>query len=310
MAAKTTTIKKDIIPYSAGVVILTPLNANGKPDRRRSVATGYDFLTSTQTSVSFNSESLANGNGQDKNYPLDATYTVTVITNVYNPVFHGVVTNRIETLPDTVLLPTEINHYLPETVPEGGSLSITFGEDGDYRAVPAADEDGDYNFVVEDSYGNVLTRLDTPENGAYAFDPDTKTLTFSEDYVGAKIRVIYNYADTKAIRYDSNPILSNPEYMIEIFGTSQSASGSDGAYKVVTILRRATASGDVTDQMTQKSKSAPITYTFTSAPVPPGVSVYSQILSPVADPNADTDTAVGEIKNIVNGCDDKFTVKP
>lgn len=309
MAAKTTTVRKDIIPYRAGCVILTPLDANKKPDYSRSVATGWDFLTSTQTSVTRNAEDLANGNGQDKSYPLDEVYTVTVVTNVYNPVFHGVVTGRIETLPDKTLVPTEISHSLPDTLGEGDNLTITFGESGDYPTVPAPDAEGKYSFVVEDSYGNVLTMLDTPEKGAYSFDPDTKTLSFSEDYKGALIRVIYYYEDANTIRYDSNPIIQEPEYLIQMYGQSQSASTGD-TYKVVTILQRATASGDITDQTTQKSKSAPITYTFTSAPVPAGTSVYSQIFTPTVDPNVSTASGVSEMKNIVNGCDDKFTSRP
>lgn len=305
MAAKTTTVRKDIIPYRAGVVILTPLDANKKPDYSKSVATEYDFLTSTQTSVTRESETLANGNGQDKDYTTSETYTVTVIGNTYNPIFHAVVTGRIETLPTKTLVPTEINYNLPATVPESGSLGISFGADGDFTTKPAADDDGNYNFIVEDSYGNVLVRRDTPEHGAYSYDTDTSTLEFSNDYTAALIRVIYWYEDTDSIQYASNPILQQPEYQVQIFGLSQSASTGD-TYKVITTLKRATATGDVTDQMTQKSKSAPITYTFSSTPVPEGVSVYTQILTPVS--SSDGSGAGGD--NVVNGGDDNFTTTP
>lgn len=299
--AKSTTVRKDIIPYRAGVVILTPLDANKKPGPY-SVATEYDFLTSTQTSITRNYETLANGNGQDKDYITDETYTLTVIGNTYNPVFHGTVTGRLETLPDKTLIPTEINHNLSSTVEEGETLGITFGTDGDYTTLPAADSEGNVNFIVEDSYGNTLVRLDKPEHGAYSYDADSKTLQFSDDYAGALIRVIYWYEDTNSIQYSSNPIIQQPEYRIEVFGQSQSASTGD-TYEVVTILERATASGDVTDQMTQKSKSAPITYTFTSTPVPPGVSVYKQKLTPISG----SGTGESGMDNIVNGIDDKFT---
>lgn len=98
--AKTTTVRKDLIPYRAGVVVVTPLDANKRPDYTKSVATEYDFLTSTQTSVTRTTETLANGNGSDKEYITDETYNLAVVGNTFNPVFHGVVTGRIETLPE------------------------------------------------------------------------------------------------------------------------------------------------------------------------------------------------------------------
>lgn len=300
--AKTTTVRKDLIPYEAGVVVLTPLDENKRPQYEKSVATGYDFLTSTQTSVSHTTETLANGNGQDKDYVTDETYTLTVIGNTYNPVFHATVLNRIETLPEKHLMLTEATWNLPNTVADGTDLEITFGTSGNIAVVPAADEDGNVNFIVEDSYGNNLVRVDAAsklEKGTYFYDADSKALQFSEDYKGAMIRIIYSYEDANAIVYTNDPILKQPEYMVQVFGLSQSASTSD-TYKVVTTLKRATASGDVTDQITQKSKSAPITYTFTSTPVPSGVSVYSQAFAPVTN-GAGGDS--GNV-NVANGVDD------
>lgn len=281
---KTTTVKKDLIPYRAGVVIVAPLDVNKRPDFTKAVRTEPDFLTSSQTSVTSNVETLANGNGQDKEYPLDEAYTVTVTSNTYSPTFHGTLANRVETLPTTVLVPDEFTHTLPLTVEEGDTLGITFGTNGDHNPEPGMDKYGNYNFLIQDSYGNTLVRVDKNnlEKGAYAYDPDTKTLMFSEDYLGALIRVTYWYNDTKAIRYDSNPIVSRPEFYIEMYGLYQSAS--DGVtYKVVTILQRAYVSGDLPDPTSQKSKSAPLTYTLASAPVPVGTSVYSQILTPISE---------------------------
>lgn len=299
MAARTTTVRKDIIPYRAGVVIITPLDENKRPMYTRSVATEYEFLTSTQTSVTRTMETLANGNGQDKDFVTDERYTLTVIGNTMNPVFHGVVTGRIETLPTDELVPTDVTFNLSTTKPTTGSyLEIKFGTGEDFEAIPAANEDGEYNFVVEDSYGNPLVRKDTPVFGAYSYDSDTKALQFSEEYVGAAIRIIYYYKVSNALRYDSNPILQQPEFQIQTFGLVSSASTSE-KYMAITTLKRCTATGDITDQTTQKSKSAPITYTFQSSPVPDGVSVYSQVFAPVAGTAASIDS-------IVNGGDDNF----
>lgn len=311
MAAKTTTVRKDLIPYEAGVVILDPLDENKTPDYTRSVATGFDFLTSTQVSITRTSETLANGNGQDKDYPLDETYTMTVTGNVFNPIFHGVVTGQIETLPTTTLMPNEINYNLPTTSSAGTNVTLMFGKTGPLpnEPEPATDESGEVNFIVEDSYGNVLTRLDTPEFGSYSYDEDTKTLEFSEEYKGALIRVIYNYSVTNAIQYTSNPIIQNPEYQVRIFGIRQSASTGE-TYNFMEKIARATATGDITNQPSQKSKSAPITYTFTSTPVPKGTSVYTSTMAPTIT-TSDADGVA--IKNRVNGCDDNFgttTVSP
>lgn len=311
MAAKTTTVRKDLIPYRAGTVILDPLDANKRPDYTRSVATGFDFLSSTQVSVTRTMETLENGNGQDKEYPLDEVYTVTVTGNTFNPVFHGVVLGQIETLPDKILMPHSLTHNLPTNVAEGGTLGIVFGSTGDVPddPVPAADEDGLYHFVVEDSYGNVLVKMETPEFGGYSYDEDTKTLEFSDEYKGAAIRVLYDYEATNAIHYSSNPIIQNPEYQVRIFGIRQSASTGE-TYNFMEKILRCTATGDITNQTSQKSKSAPITYTFTSSPVPPGVSVYSSAYVP--NTGSGSDSGTGGVQDRVNGGDDKFegTVSP
>lgn len=304
MAAKTTTVRKDLIPYEAGVVILDPLDENKTPDYTRSVATGFDFLTSTQVSITRTTETLENGNGQNKEYPLDETYTMTVTGNVYNPIFHSVVTGQIETLPASTLMPNEISYNLPTTTSAGTNVSLAFGPSGPLKdePVPAADESGEVNFIVEDSYGNVLTRLDDPEFGAYSYDADTKTLEFSEEYKGALIRVIYSYEVTNSIMYTSNPIIQNPEYQVRIFGIRQSASTGE-TYNFMEKIARATATGDISNQPSQKSKSAPITYTFTSTPVPKGTSVYSSTFAPT---NVTADSDGVAIQNRVNGCDDNF----
>lgn len=302
--AKTTTVRKDLIPYRAGTVVLTPLDANMRPDYTRSVATEYTYLASTQTSVTRATETLESGNGSNKEIPTSETYTVTITANAFNPVFHNAAAGRLETLPDTTLMKDEFTFNLPSAPKEeGGFLQITFGKDKDHETEPAADENGDYNFVVEDSYGNPLVRLDTPQFGAYSYDQEANALQFSSEYANAAIRVIYDYADPNALVYKSDPILKISEFRLEIFGITQSAGGGD-TYKVDTILERCSVTGDLSEQPTQVSRSAPMTYTFASTPVPAGVSVYTQKFAPytVGGGGAGTST-----DNIVNGGDDKFT---
>lgn len=300
--AKTTTVTKSLIPYEAGVTIITPLDRNHRPMLERAVATQYNYVASTQTSVTKTTEELENGNGQNKTMVTDETYNFTLNVNALNIVFHNTVAGRIETLPDKVLVLDEFTWFLPDTVPTDGSLQITFGAEGDHKVAPAPQENGDYFFIVEDSYGNPLVRRDTPENGAYSWDPDTKALSFSDDYVGAAIRVIYEYADTKSIRYDSNPILSQPEFQIDVFGITTDAE-TDRKFKVHERLLRASYSGDLSGMPTQKSRAATISYTFASNPVPSGTSVYTAIYTPLDEDSSGADAS---LSNIVNGGDDKF----
>lgn len=277
-AKKIVKIRRDIIPYRAGLVMVTPLDANKKPNYTKSVATEWNFLTSTQTSVSRETEELANGNGSDKEYTNSETYNLTVIGNTFDPDFHAAVTGRVESVPEKALALEQFNFSLPEA--GAGTLQITFGTGKDYEILPAADADGNYNFIIEDSFGNRLMRSTTTSVGTYVYDADNKALQFSNDYAGANIRVLFWYESADALVYNSNPTLQQPEYQIDVYGISMSAE-TDEKYKIMTRILRATISGDVSDQTTQKSKSAPVTYTFKSAPVPEGVSVYSQTYVPL-----------------------------
>lgn len=300
---KTSIIPKDLVPYRSGVTILTPLDVNGRPIPRLAVATSSDFVNSTQVSMSRTTETLENGGGQDQEFVNAETYTLTVNTNVYDPVFHAMATGRKETLPDTTIVRSIFTHFLPTSVKEGDTLGITFGKGADVEKEPAADENGEYNFIVEDSYRNTLVRTDgTLENGTYKYDADTKTLQFSNDYLGASIRVLYYVTATDVLQYDSNPILSNPQFMVEVIGKIQNTKGT-GTYQKYTKLLRATATGDMAGQAEQKSRSAPITYTFTSAPVPEGVSVYTEKLSIVSTTAGGTDDTL----TTPNGVDDEPT---
>lgn len=297
--ARTSTVKDDLIPYSAGVVVLTPLDENWKPDYTQSVATPHNFLQSTQTTSTRTTETLPNGNGQDQDYPTDETFNFTVVSNVYTPVFHNAAAGRIETLPKQILIWNEFTHNLPQANEDSSTLEITFGAGKDREELPSADENGNYNFVVQDGYGNVLVRREQPVFGAYTYDEDTHALQFSAEYANALIRVLYQVESTDSLVYASDPILKQPRYQIETFGISQSAS-SGTTYQVYQKFARATTSGDFPEPPTQKSKSASMTYNFKTTPMPEGVSAYIKVITPLKSGAA----ASG---NVVNGGDDDFS---
>ncbi len=301
--AKTTTVPKNLVPYQAGVTILTPLDANHRPMYDRSVASQFNFISSSQTTVTRTTEDIENGNGNNKTVILDETYNYTLTVNAFNIVFHNTIAGSIETLPAKELVPNEFTWNLPTTVPTDGSLQIMFGaENGPDVPDPVAQADGSYFMIVEDSYGNPLVRRDTPEKGAYSWDPDTKAISFSDDYVGAAIRVIYEYADANTIRYDSNPILSQPEFQIDTYGIKVDAD-TNRKVKVHERILRASYSGDLSNMPSQKSQAMSVSYTFASNPVPSGVSVYTCTYTPLDEDSSGADAS---LSNIVNGGDDKF----
>lgn len=304
MPAKTTTVQKRLIPYRAGAAAVTPLDDNMRPIYTQSVMTEETFIASTQTSVTNEVETIESGNGSNVDVVTSETYTVTVTTNAYNPVFHNMVAGRLEYLPTSTIMKDTFTHNLP-AAPTGEEtyLEITFGAGKDHETEPAPDPDGNYNFVVEDSYGNPLKRMDTPQFGAYSYDVEGKALQFSTEYANAEIRVAYDYNEKNALVYKSDPILKRKLFKIDIFGISRDAVGGT-TYRYETTIERAYLTGDLTEMPTQASANSPMTYTFNSAPVPTGVSVYTQKLAPYMPGG---DGSGDSAANIVNGGDDNFT---
>lgn len=298
MAAKMSPISNQLLPYEAGLVRVTPLDANKQPMYERAVVTPWEYLTSTQWGVSSTTETVANGNGQDGEFITSKSYTLTVNGNVYSPIFHNAVAGMIETFPGSTLMAEQFTH----TLSNDATPKITFGASKDVAKEPAADASGNYHFVVQDNKGNVLTKATNAELGTFVYDADQKEMTFSADYKGMTMTVTYDYADTSAVVYSADPILRNPEFLVETQGLVQDASTGE-TFKVYRALKRAKVSGDLNTQAMQKERSAGLTYTFVSAPVPKGVSPFLEAIAPyVVDDGTDA-TA----DNIVNGCDDNFT---
>lgn len=303
--AKTSVIPNKLLPYRAGIMIVVPIE-NGKPNYDKAVATSERFMNTSQVTMSRTTETMEDGNGGRKEFTNAESYTLTVTGNTYSPVVHNTIAGRIERFPAKQLTPDYQNVTLPSTVEDGADLTISFGADGQIKNLPGADSDGKYNFVVEDSLGNTLVRVDgTPEKGSYKYDADTKSLIFSDDYKGETMRVLYWFEDTTAVTYSSNPIIQNPEFLVQIVGMTQDYD-TGVVSKTVQTLKRATVSGDLANQPTQVSRSAPITYTFVSAPVDKGVSVYEESLTPYSSGDAAGDESANYP---ANGVDDAELVK-
>lgn len=303
---KMSPIGNRILPYEAGITRLTPLDQNKTPMYERAVSTPYSYLASTQVTVSKTTETVENGNGQPGNFVTDQTYTMTIVDNAYSPIFYGVAAGLIETLHTKALMPTQFTYTLAPTVTEDSTLDIVFGTTDNPVAnghVPAPDKNGNFHIIVNDNKGNVLTKATQAQLGTYVYDEDNKTLSFSEDYKGMTLTITFDYEHENVVEYTSDPILKQPEFLVETFGIVVDAE-TDDKYLVYRSLERATLTGDLANQPMQKSRSSSITYTFTSAPVPKGVSIYHEKIALYESAAG----MAGTIKdNIVNGCDDNFT---
>ena len=284
-----TSVMGDYVPYEAGVVIITPLDKNGVPDKSKAVATQRDFLQSPQTSETRTMETLANGHGNDKPIATGAQFKIAVIANVSEPRFHALAANRTITelavgdtanvaRRETTIVPLKVGLTDPYT------YEVAFGTTtaGGVTATPAMDADGDYDIMVQDGFGNFLENggaaVTTLEVGIFEYDSGTKIMSFSADYEEIPLRcVFYEVMPYGGMKIENNEQLSTPMFRVEVFGYAKSAE-SEEVYPRTTIIERATYDGDITDTTTQKSINNPLTYNFTSAPVPKGVKVFKEYI--------------------------------
>ena len=282
-----TSVMGDMIPYEAGVVILTPLDKNGVADKDAQVATKHDFLQSTQTSETRTSEALPNGNGKDKNFVTDSVHKIAVIANFYDPRFHALAADRTLSRLEAAVTANIMRREVTITPLKVGSTApytyeVAFGTTatGAVAQTPAVDADGDYNIMVQDGFGNFLENggaaVTTLETGVFEYDSGTKIMSFSSAYEAIPLRCIfYEVMPYGGMKLASKSVLKTPMFRVEVFGRVKSAANED-VYNRMTVIERATYDGDVTDPMTQKSINNPLTYNFTEAPVPAGVEGYQE----------------------------------
>ena len=270
MAIKT--VKSDLIPMRAGIVRLTPLDANGNPIRTAAITTKRDFVTSTQVTTSRNTETLANGNGQDMEKPLDETFNFALNVNVFDPKFHKTVQGFLLVkegeekpfLNDVTVIPTK----------SAASATYKFEE----TEAPVVTDTDKYYFEIRDTYGNLFESASASGSLAdnqYYYDPDTKTLSFAEKYADVALSCVYYITGAGAEGYKANPVLSTPRYMLEVFAETQSASSGE-IVDYYAYMPRAISTGDLPNVTSQKSITNAITYNFKSAPVPEGVSPFEE----------------------------------
>lgn len=263
-------VRNDLIPLKAGIVRITPLDENGDPKFAEAITTQRNFLTSTQVTTTRTSETLSNGNGSDKDYPTDEKYNLALVTNIFDQKFHNVLAGN-----QAVAEPLPILYDTTVTVPADAEYTVDLTANE-----PVASSDGKIHIEIRDTYGNLLEQADdAAAEGKFKYDSDMKTLTFDASAAGKSFSCVYYVAGTDGEAFESNPILSNPQFMIEVYGEMQSANYG-GTTLLYERMLRATVSGDLPNVTSQKSISAAITYNFASAPVPQGKSAFYQSFTP------------------------------
>lgn len=267
------TVRNDLIPMKAGIVRVTPLDANGNPIYAEAYSTKRDFLTSTQVTTTRTSETLANGNGSDKDFPTDEKYTLALVTNTYDPKFHRVISGDLsEETPAPILYDTTIS-VPPDTTYEVDLTDMP----------PVASDDGKYHIEIRDSYGNAYEQADdAAAENKFKYDDSSKKLTFDVSAAGLNLSCVYYIAGDTGEAYKSNPVLQNPQFQIEIMGETRSADTGESIRYYAKMLR-GVVSGDIPRVTTQKSISNAITYNFASAPVPQGMSAFYDSFTPIAE---------------------------
>lgn len=268
----TKTVRNDLIPAKAGCVRITPYKTDGTLDSANAYTTKRNYLTSTQVTITRTSETLPNGNGSDKDYPTDEKYNLAVVTQTFDPKFHNMISGSliVET-PEPILYDTSVTVPAEETY----DVNLTDNE-------PVAAH-GEAKPVIEvrDVYGNLLTATNSVvAEGQYKYDPDTKKISFDASAAGKTFSLVYYKAGTNGEAYQANPILKNPEFMIEVFAETQSAeSGETILYNAR--ITRGVVSGDIPHVMSQKSINNAITYNFSSAPVAQGQTAFYDSFTPI-----------------------------
>lgn len=266
------TVRNDLIPMKAGVVRITPLDANGNPLYDQTYTTKRDYLTSTQVTTTRTSETLANGNGSDKDFPTDEKYNLALVTNTYDPKFHRILSGDLVADPEPVLFDTTVS------VPPADTYEVDLTD-----IPPVASADGKFHIEIRDSYGNAFTQADATVESEYQFKytDSTHKLTFHESAAGLNLSCVYYIAGTDGEGYKSNPTLQNPQFQIEIMGETRSADTGETIRYYAKMLR-GVVSGDIPRVTTQKSVTSAITYNFASSPVPQGMSAFYDSFTPIA----------------------------
>lgn len=262
------TLFRDMIPYRAGIVRITPLDSNFNPVYENSYTTARDFLTSTQRSTSLSYSTLYNSNGDGYDYITQRRENLTLTTQIFDPRFDAIISGK-KLVKSTVQSIKDIEIVLP-----AGSTYYAFLDETYY---PVESPDGSVHLEIRDASGTKYNKTNAnPDSAQYVYMPQTHTIEFSKEDYDRILSCVYYVNVESQEAYNPNPLLDNDVFMVEAYGEMQSAS--NGQKQVCyTCIKRATMSGELTGVTRQKSISNQISYTFVSAPIRRGDSVCTEL---------------------------------
>lgn len=251
------TLFRDMIPYRAGIVRITPLDSNFEPIYDKAYTTARDFLTSTQRSTSYSYETFYTSNGDASDYITQRRENITLTTQIYDPRFDALVSGK-ESSGNVIQSIKDI-----EIVLSAGSSRYIFTDPNFY---PVASSDGKVHLEIRDSAGNKYTETNaSPSVGQYKYNSVSHIIEFSENEDVRDFYCVYYVNVPNQESYNDSTILKNQIFMLEVYGEMQSASNGS-KQTCYTCIKRASISNELTGITRQKSISNAITYTFSSAP--------------------------------------------
>lgn len=253
------TVYRDMIPYRAGIVRITPLDDNLSPIHSQVYTTQRDFLTSTKRSTTFSYDTSYNVNGEPSDYITNRRENLELTTQIFDPRFDALVGNK-----------TSISYDVPRLVditivlePGVSSYTLPSNERSPYDldTIEIRDASG---------YGLRLNQAVTNEDDFYYYE-DYRQFVFYPSDSYRIFHCIYHCYESSQESYASNSVLKNTVFMVEAFGEMYVASNGNkqGYY---TVLPRATLNGELTGGTRQKGIDAQITYSFSSTQVKRGTS--------------------------------------
>lgn len=252
------TLFKDLIPYRAGAVKLTPLDNDYNPIYSESYTTSRDFITSTQRSTTFAYETHYNANGEASDYISQRRESLILTTQTFDPKLDAMLLDKSalkSSLP--VLIYTDIIL----------SPSMPYYKFDEQYGVPVALSDGLMHIEVRDNSGLRYAQVsEAPSDGQFSYNPETHMMRFSQSAASQQIRCSYYIYPKVQETYCSSTIVKNRVFMVEVFGELMSAS-NESKQLCYTKIERATLSGETKGVVRKKGVSEERSYTFVSAPV-------------------------------------------
>lgn len=274
-------IRTDLLPYKAGIVRIVPLDKYGVADYAKAYTTLRNFMVSTQASEGRTTETVANGNGQDAEYPTGNNYTLAVGINVYDPKFHALLAGT-----ELLATPTPIlidGTAIPKAAGEMSGSEVTYTFTKNFP-VKLSEGDAKEWIEVKDVFGNIFTDISGAEEPPalgeknFKYDSSKHQLSFDKRYADQIFNINYYILDATAETYSAPDTPAIRTFQVETMGEMVSADTGE-VIRVYQKIARATVSGDLPNVTTQKQKQNTITYNLKSAPTPSGISPFVQTFS-------------------------------